>query len=204
MDALARRRYDGHSAPRCEPLGRTTRGDGAGERSAARKFDMTSPARIHQINVNPKGGVPKHRVERATLSPEGVSGDKQRNLRYHGGPLRAVCLYSLERLQALAAEGHPIAPGTTGENLTVSGLDWDALQLGDRLRVGAALLELTDYAPPCQQIRRSFAESDFTRMAQKLHPGWSRIYAQVLEPGTVTEGDAVHHVPANVSAPERG
>jgi MOSC domain-containing protein YiiM len=167
---------------------------------------MPSPTvgRLAQINVNPKGGVPKHRVPSAELSLQGVSGDKQRNLRFHGGPLRAVSLFSLERIQALAAEGHPIAPGTTGENLTVSGLDWANVQPGDQLRIGEALLEVTSFTVPCQQIRGSFAESDFTRISQKLHPGWSRVYAMVLQPGTVAEGDAVQYEPYSPTPAEPG
>jgi MOSC domain-containing protein YiiM len=162
---------------------------------------IPTEGRLAQINVNPKGGVPKHRVPSAELSAEGVSGDKQRNLRFHGGPKRAVSLFSAERIQALAAEGHPIAPGTTGENLTLSGIDWESIGPGDRLLVGPVLLEVTSFTVPCQQIRGSFAESDFTRISQKLHPGWSRIYARVLVPGTVVEGDAVHHERASA---ERG
>jgi MOSC domain-containing protein YiiM len=152
----------------------------------------SASGRLAQINVNPQGGVPKHRVPSARLTPDGVEGDRQRYLDIHGGPHRAVSLFSLERIQALAAEGHPIAPGTTGENLTLAGLDWEGLVPGVRLRVGAVLLELTNYTVPCKTIRASFAQSDFTRISQKLHPGWSRLYARVLEAGTVREGDAVH------------
>ena len=71
-----------------------------------------------------EGGVPKIPVGAARLGAEGVEGDKQNDLRHHGGPLRAVCIYSLEIIEALQGEGHPIGPGTTGENITISGLDW--------------------------------------------------------------------------------
>ncbi len=79
-------------------------------------------AQVAQINVNPQGGVPKHRVAKARLEVGGVEGDKQNHRRFHGGPMRAVCLYSLELIEALQGEGHPISPGSTGENLTIS--DW--------------------------------------------------------------------------------
>jgi len=159
---------------------------------------------VHQINVNPDGGVPKHRVAQTFVLPEGVSGDKQRDLRYHGGPLRAVCLFSLERIEALEAEGHPIKPGSVGENLTVRGLDWASLKLGDRLRVGSALLELTSHAAPCKQLSACFIEAEFTRISEKTNPGWSRLYAKVLEPGPVAEGDAVEHLPVKVLTSEQG
>ncbi|MBV9470353.1 MAG: MOSC domain-containing protein, partial [Abitibacteriaceae bacterium] len=132
------------------------------------------------------------RVPNARITVNGVVGDKQRDLRYHGGPLRAVCLFSYEQIQALRAEGHPIEPGTTGENLTVSGLDWPNLHKGDLLRIGDEVqLEITSYAAPCHNIRGSFQDGEFKRMSQKLHPGWSRIYTRVLQEGTVREGDVV-------------
>lgn len=149
-------------------------------------------ARIVQINVNPAGGAPKYRVERAEITMNGVVGDKQRDRRHHGGPTRAVSLYALERIQALQAEGHPIAPGSTGENLTIAGLDWDTLQVGDCLRIGdRVVIAITGYAAPCNTIAESFRDGDFKRIAQKLAPGWSRLYARVLSEGVVCEGDAV-------------
>jgi MOSC domain-containing protein YiiM len=162
----------------------------------------TSLGRVVQVNVNPRGGVPKHPVDSAQLEPEGVAGDKQRNLRVHGGPDRAVSLFALERIAALQAEGNPIAPGTTGENLTVSGLEWGAIAVGDRLRVGDWVeIEITGYAAPCSNIADSFADGGFTRMSQKLHPGWSRLYARVINPGEVRPGDALEWLPATRPMP---
>jgi len=136
--------------------------------------------------------VPKHRVPHTEVTTEGVTGDKQRNRRFHGGPSRAVSLYSYENIQALQDEGHPIECGTTGENLTISGLDWARLAPGARLRIGAGVrLEITSYTTPCSNIAGSFADGEFTRISQKLHPGWSRLYAKVLCGGTVREGDEV-------------
>src|SRR3954471_10148538 len=122
-------------------------------------------ARVHQINVNPEGGIPKHRVAAPQLLQGGVEGDRQLDLRYHGGPDRAVCLFSLERLRALAAEGHPVGPGSLGENLTVEGLDWSALRPELRLRVGEALIELTDETPPCKTLVDCFTGGSFTRVS---------------------------------------
>jgi MOSC domain-containing protein YiiM len=147
---------------------------------------------VIQINVNPNGGVPKHRVPSAQVTFDGVIGDKQRDRQFHGGPTRAVSLYSYERIQALQAEGHPIAPGSSGENLTIGGLDWGELQVGDRLRIGDWLrIEITGYAAPCSNIVESFAGGEFKRISQKLHPGWSRLYARVMFEGAVREGDLV-------------
>lgn len=152
--------------------------------------------RIVQVNVNPRGGVPKHAIAGTVITTQGVQGDKQRDRRFHGGPQRAVSLYALERIEALRAEGHPIAAGSTGENLTLAGVDWDALKVGDRLRVGDWVeLEVTGYASPCSNIAASFADGAFKRMSHKLHPGWSRLYAKVLSEGEVRTGDLVEHLP---------
>jgi MOSC domain-containing protein YiiM len=156
---------------------------------------MASPSRtgrVVQINVNPAGGVPKHRVPTAAVTVNGVAGDKQRLRRFHGGPVRAVSLYSYELIEALRAEGHPIVPGSTGENLTIGGIAWASLRVGARLRIGERLrIEITGYAAPCANIAGSFKDGTFKRIGQKANPGWSRLYARVLDQGTVFEGDPV-------------
>jgi MOSC domain-containing protein YiiM len=149
--------------------------------------------RLESINIS-DGGVPKTAVPEAVVTPEGLSGDRQRDLHFHGGPNRAVTLFSLERILALQNEGHPIAPGTAGENLTVSGLDWDRLGPGARLRIGTVELVITRHAAPCANIRGSFANGDFSRLSQKVHAGWSRLCARVAVPGTIRAGDAVEVV----------
>jgi len=142
---------------------------------------------VHAINVS-NGGVPKLARAAAWVDTNGVEGDRQRNLKFHGGPDRAVCLYSLPLIEALRAEGHPIAPGTAGENLTLDGIDWRGMQPGARLEIGDLRLELTSFTAPCKTIRHSFRDEDFTRISQKVHPGWSRLYARVLDPGRITAG----------------
>jgi MOSC domain-containing protein YiiM len=148
-------------------------------------------AKITQISVNPAGGVPKLRVESARLGLERVEGDKQRSLKFHGGPTRAVCLFSSEIIEKLKAEGHPISPGTTGENLTVQGLDWNQIVPGVQLQIGDALIEITSYTTPCKNIAASFQEGDFMRISQKKFPGESRVYGKILNEATVYEGDEV-------------
>ncbi len=152
--------------------------------------------KLVQISVSPVGGVPKTRVESARLGFERVEGDKQNNLKYHGGPNRAVCLFSLEVIEKLQAEGHPITPGSIGENLTISGLDWSEIQPGVRLQIGAALVEITDYTRPCAKIKASFKPGEFMRPWQKTHPGESRVYAKVLVEAVVFEGEEVRIVPS--------
>ena len=146
---------------------------------------------IFQINVS-QGGVPKLRVRSAEVTTLALVGDAHNDTKVHGGPTRAVCLYSLERILALQAEGHPIFPGSTGENVTLAGVDWDAVVPGVRLRLGDTVeIEITKYTEPCPKITGSFVDGDISRMAQAKHPGWSRVYASVITPGEIRIGDCV-------------
>jgi len=148
-------------------------------------------ARIVQISVS-RGGVPKIAVPAALVTAEGVEGDMQRDREHHGGPERAVCLYSLEAIRRLQAEGHSIQPGSIGENVTVEGLDWSAVAPGDHVLLGQhVLVQVTRYTSPCLNIRGSFKSGDFARVSQKRHPGWSRVYARVLVEGTIRCDDPV-------------
>jgi len=144
---------------------------------------------VNSINVS-RGGVPKLPVPEALVGVEGLAGDHHR-WRGHGGPQRAVCLYALERIEALRGEGHPIEPGGAGENLTLSGVDWSLLTPGAELHVGEVHLRVTSYTDPCSTIAGCFAGGAFKRISQELHPGWSRVYASVVAPGVVEVGDPV-------------
>ena len=142
------------------------------------------------------GGVPKRRVTGAQVSLLGLVNDAQNDTIHHGGPERAVCVYSLERIRALQAEGHPIDIGTAGENVTVEGIDWDRVVPGARLRLGqAVILEVVSFTTPCKKIRESFIDEQFVRISHKLHPGWSRVYTRVLSEGEIRSGDPVELFP---------
>src|ERR1043165_4482433 len=105
--------------------------------------------RIFQIKRS-RGGGPKHGVREAFLTEAGLEGDRQKDLRYHGGPERALCLFPLELILELQPEGHPIFPGSVGENVTVKGLVWPRIEPGSRLSLGdEALVEITSYTAPC-------------------------------------------------------
>lgn len=148
-------------------------------------------AHIFQLNIS-DGGVPKTAVRTAELTELNLIGDKQRNLKYHGGPTRALCLYSLEHILALQAEGHPIYPGSIGENVTIADLQWTNIVPGVYLRLGNEVhIEITSYAVPCRNIQDSFIDQKFGRVSAKSNPGWSRAYAKVLQTGLLTVGDPV-------------
>jgi len=103
----------------------------------------------------------------------------------------------MDRIQALQQEGHPIDAGTAGENVTLKGIDWDLVVPGMRIKLGdEVLLEVTSFTSPCKTIRESFIDGRFVRISQKLHPGWSRVYARVVTEGEIRFGDHVEVIPA--------
>lgn len=149
------------------------------------------PGRIFQLNTSP-GGVPKLPIREADVTELGISGDDHKFPDIHGGPERAVCLFSLERILELQSEGHPIFPGAVGENITISGIDWNEVTPGKQLSLGdEVLVEITSYTSPCNSIPESFVDGEYHRISQKLHPGYSRVYARVLRPGRIVIGQPV-------------
>jgi len=159
------------------------------------KLDNDQMGTVISINVS-SGGVPKRRVSDAKVSLLGLINDDHDDKKHHGGSERAVCVYSLERIRALQAEGHPIDIGTAGENVTLEGIDWELVVPGARFRLGdEVLLEVASFTSPCKTIRDSFTDGRFVRISQKLHPGWSRVYTRVLSEGAIRFGDAVELTP---------
>ncbi|HEU5194870.1 MAG TPA: MOSC domain-containing protein [Methylomirabilota bacterium] len=153
-----------------------------------------SKGTIVQLSVS-KGGVPKLAVPEAQVTHLGLAGDAHRDLEHHGGPERAVCLFPLETIHALVAEGHTIMPGAAGENVTTEGLDWSLVVPDTRLLLGErVLLQVTKYTSPCFNIAPLFLDRNYGRISQKRHPGWSRVYARVLLEGRVRAGDPVRIV----------
>jgi hypothetical protein len=145
---------------------------------------------VTQVSAS-DGGVPKRAVKVAEVGDRGLVGDRQADRKHHGRPLQALCLWSLDVIEALQAEGHPIEPGAAGENVTLAGIEWSTLRPGTQLLIGDVLVEVSAWATPCAKNAQWFTGGDFKRMEHDLHPGWSRAYAWVREPGTVRPGDPV-------------
>lgn len=151
--------------------------------------------RVLQVNVSP-GGVPKIPVERAHVGPLGLDGDAHRDTTGHGGPHRAVALFAIEAIRRVAADGHPIFPGSCGENVTTEGVELALLPVGSRLAIGDRLvLELSKPDNPCETIKGSFADGRFARISVRTHPSDTRMYARVLVEGEVRPGDRIRVLP---------
>lgn len=153
-------------------------------------------ARIFQLNMS-GGGVPKLPVREAIVETNGLVGDVQKHTKIHGGPMRAVCLYSLERILELQTEGHRIYPGSIGENITITGLSWTSLEAGQRWAFGAeVILELVKQTDPCKNISASFVDGNFKRVEHRgdVLPYWARWYTRVERKGRVRVGDPIERV----------
>ena len=129
------------------------------------------------------GGVPKLPVESAQIDINGIVGDACNNKKHHGGPMKAICVLENELLVKLQSEGHPIHPGTTGENILVEGYN---LEFGKVFDVGEVRLEVVSDATPCWKIADSFTEGDYSRMSNEKYPGDTRWYCKVLNTGVIS------------------
>jgi MOSC domain-containing protein YiiM len=130
------------------------------------------------------------------VGPEGLQGDEHGDPRVHGGVDKAVHLYAFEHYAAWRAELGPLRvldrPGAFGENLSTAGLTEDEVCLGDRIRVGTTLLEVTQSRQPCWKLNDRFGVPDMARRVQDtLRSGW---YCRVLESGSLQAGDAIELV----------
>lgn len=148
----------------------------------------TEHGTLVQVNVSP-GGMPKLAVEGgARVSVDGVEGDWQKNRKYHGGPDRAICLFSVELYRELAADGINLPPGSVGENFTTRGVDLKQVGPGSRLRVGEVLIEITKVRVPCRSLDK------WDKRLLDMMKGRSGWMAKVVEEGTVRPGDVVEIV----------
>lgn len=145
------------------------------------------------VNVSP-GGVPKLPVAEQWVGRLGLTDDRHTEPEpMHGGPEQAVSLYSVEAIARVAADGHTAFPGAYGENLTLEGIEMNAIASGDRMAIGNAglVLELTIPVEPCQTIAHWFVEKRIARINSRRHPVDARWYARVVSEGPVRPGDEV-------------
>jgi len=141
-----------------------------------------------------RSGIDKRPVAgRVAVHPLGLDGDVQVNRKYHGGEGQAVYAYAQEDADWWSAElGRDLPPGRFGENLRTAGLDLTATLLGERWRVGTALLEVTAPRIPCANFARFWDEPQLVRRFTRH--GACGAYLRVLETGEVAAGDRVEVV----------
>ena len=146
--------------------------------------------------LGPKGvpsGIDKRPVPGPVMArATGLEGDEQGDRRHHGGPDKAIHAYAIGNHPLWAADLPNLAalfrPGAFGENLVVEGAAEADICLGDRWRVGGALLEVSQGRQPCWKLNLRFGRPDMARLVQTTgRTGW---YFRVIEAGEIAPGDA--------------
>ena len=127
------------------------------------------------------------------IGPEGLAGDEQGDRRVHGGPDKAIHHYPRDHYASWQGEvgAHALlqAAGAFGENISTAGITEADVCLGDRLRLGSALVEVSQARQPCWKLSDRFGIADMARRVQDSgRSGW---YYRVLETGTVQAGDTL-------------
>jgi len=145
--------------------------------------------------IGPRGLVSAFRKTPATgpvaVGPLGLEGDTQVNRRFHGGPEKAVYAYPLSGYVGWRTEfpgqADQFVAGAMGENFPVAGLDETSVHIGDVIRCGTALLQVSQLREPCSTLATVHGTSRVVRaMTRSGRCGW---YFRVLEAGTVTPAD---------------
>jgi len=146
---------------------------------------------IHHRGRAVRTGIWKLAVNgRVAVGPDGLAGDEQADRRYHGGADKALYAYAVEDYAWWAAElGRELEPGLFGENLTVAGLDLVEARVGERWRVGTALLEVSEPRQPCYKLGHKMGDMRFVRrFAKALRLG---AYLRVIQEGELGAGDRI-------------
>ena len=147
-----------------------------GKRSAIGKHPVLGPVRIGRL---------------------GLAGDMQVDKRHHGGPEMAVHIYPLAHhpFWRRTMGDHPLLgdPGAFGSNVAIEGLDETLVRLGERFRLGSALLEISQPRMPCATIERRFQRKGM--VAAILASGRCGWYFRVIEEGEAMAGDNLESIP---------
>jgi MOSC domain-containing protein YiiM len=127
---------------------------------------------------------------RVAIEGVNVAGDDQADREVHGGYYKAVYAYAAEDYEWWSGElGHEVGPGTFGDNLTLKGIDVNGARIGDRWRVGSAVLQVTEPRFPCFKLGAKMGTQGFVKQfAQAQRPG---TYLAILEEGEAGPGDPV-------------
>jgi MOSC domain-containing protein YiiM len=121
------------------------------------------------------------------LQREGLVGDRVAQP-YHGGPDAALCVHSLDHYRFWHSHyGLDLQPGSVGENFTLDGISEDQICVGDIIRVGSGLVQVSGPRVPCANQARRVGRSDWVKLT--IRENRTGFYLRVLEPGTVEAGD---------------
>jgi MOSC domain-containing protein YiiM len=155
---------------------------------------------VAQIREIPRGGemvrtgIWKVPVEgRVAVRGVNVEGDEQADRSVHGGPDKATYAYAREDTDWWEGElGRELPHGAFGENLTLRGVDVTGALIGERWRIGTALLEVSEPRFPCWKLGARFEDPKMLkRFSAALRPG---AYLRIAEEGELAAGDVAEVV----------
>jgi MOSC domain-containing protein YiiM len=134
---------------------------------------------------------------RVILRSLNLDGDRQADLSVHGGPYKAVYAYPSEHYEFWGKElpDAEMTWGTFGENFTTEGLAEEDLHVGDRFRIGSAVLMVRQPRMPCYKLAAKFQRDDM--IERFLRSGRSGFYFSVEEEGEVGVGDSFEPLSSN-------
>jgi MOSC domain-containing protein YiiM len=161
--------------------------------AAAWRFFPTMRLLSHEhtgvvAHLHASKGLPKKPIDTATIGWRGIEGDVQSSRLHHGRPWQALCIWSTDAIDSLRAQGHPIAPGFAGDNITISGIPANAFRPGAHFRIGAVRGFFSAYTIPCSKNNEWFQNKNIMAMSH-TQGNFSRIYAMVTHTGTISVGD---------------
>ncbi len=132
--------------------------------------------------------------DRVMLRTLNLDGDRQIDLKGHGGPFKAVCVYSIEQYELWQKElgRDDFRHGQFGENFTVDGMPDDKTHVGDVFRVGNALVQVTQPRVPCYRLGIKMGSPEFPK--KFLQSNRVGFYMRVLQEGEVGAGDLIELV----------
>lgn len=159
--------------------------------------NVSQPKAISYRGKTVRTGIFKEPVKgRVMLRRLNLDGDGQGDLNVHGGPDKAVYVYTVEHYDfwARALGRNDFESGQFGENFTVEGMPEERIHIGDVFRVGSALVEVSQPRVPCYKLGLKMGSTRFIK--QFLASGRVGFYLRVLEEGEVGAGDEIHRVRA--------
>ncbi|MED2766090.1 MOSC domain-containing protein [Bacillus thuringiensis] len=135
-------------------------------------------------------GICKQLVEDAFLSKDGFRGDGVADLRFHGGPDRAVCVYPYEHYELWENEFHTSLPTSAfGENITVANMLEQDVYIGDVYQLGDAIVQVTQGRIPCSTISKRLSIPGI--LPRIVETGYTGYLCRVLQEGTVRKDSQI-------------
>jgi len=154
--------------------------------------------KVYQINQKPKTigevGLPKIKVDNTMITLSGIKGDYNnfRKIKKNNDPNMSILILCMDVIDELNKEGWPVKPGDLGENITITGINYDDLAPKQKYYIDSALIEITLICDPCSSLKvlpyiGNKRINDFIKTMMNRR-GW---YAKVLKVGKIKQGSLI-------------